>query len=452
MIQNIKLLQSAGMFKALSICSVAAALLVSNVTVQADDGLDRLLKKARIKPPTHQAKGASAASIKSVEDSSRTKNANVACVIPNAIQSSSASPASHSQDFSFTDPTGFAPRSDNPINCEVCPPPIGYGQTYGQPHRPYDPERPIHPWNPNSQKDEYVFDGNDRGKRVRVDQSWNLYGVDTEDTFGHFDTLDGRRLVTPSNRVAIYAPRFAAVRKVDGLINAQTNTYVGEMEEKTMLMKAERSDRSTTSKQHVAVDRFEGSKRASGLLDRTRGVVADNTTHLFGIRNTFEAFENLSLIRTGRHSSGESARLKLGVLSAQVWEDDLGLQVTTQNAQPVIVNDIAMAQQLVTIESDDDQAILRVTKLASKISARTGEKVDFTLRFDNLSGRRIGNVTIVDNLTRRLEYVQGSAECSLNSEFIAKENDGGSLMLRWEITDPVPANSGGIIRFRCRVK
>ena len=444
LIQNSKLMQLVGIVKALSICSLVAASFVSSDAVQADDGLDRLLKKARIKSSTKQAAG----EVPDQASTSHAKNSNVACVIPNAMQKSNVSPASHSQDFSFSDPTGFAARSDDPINCEVCPPPIGYGQL----NRPYDPERRINPWNPNSKKDEYVYDGNDRGKPVQVDQSWNLYGVDTEDTFGHFDTLDGRRLVTPSNRVAIYAPRFAAVRKVDGLINAQTNTYVGAMEEKTMLMEAERTSRSTTSKQHFAVDRFEGSKRASGLLDRTRGVVADNTTHLFGIRNTFEAFENLSLIRIGKHSSGETARLKLGVLSAQVWEDDLGLQVTTQNAQPVIVNDVAMVQQLVTIESDDDQAILRVTKLASKISARTGEKVDFTLRFDNLSGRKIGNVTIVDNLTRRLEYVKGSAECSLNSEFISKENDGGSLMLRWEITDPIPANSGGIIRFRCRVK
>ncbi len=371
----------------------------------------------------------------------------VACLIPNTMPDDKAArPAGHNQELNFTDPSGFSQRVEGEtVICDVLPKPIGYGKIY-------DPQRPINPWNPNSQRDEYVYDGNDRGRPVQVDQSWNVYGLDTEDTVGHFDTLDGRRLVTPSNRVAIYAPRFAAVRRVDGLINAQSNVSVGEMEEKTTLAQADLASRSTTTKQHLSLDRFDGSKRASGLLDRTRGVVADNVTQLFGFRNVYQPFEDLSLIRIGKHDNSQSARLNLGIQSANVWEDDLGLQVTTQKAQPVIVNDVAKVQQLVTIESDDDAAILRVVKIASKIAARAGEHVDFTIRFDNLTGRKIGNVTIIDNLTRRLEYVPDSAECSVQAKLIESENEVGSLMLRWEITDPLPANSGGVIRFRCIVR
>lgn len=398
----------------------------------ADDGLDRLLKKAHLKA---QTKGSS-------------EKPNVACVIPNSMQNAkSVAPVAHVQEFQFTDPSGFSARGDLTTNdCEILPAPICGPRNF------YDPERQYNPWNPNSQRDEYVYDGDDRNRKVQVDRDWNIYGLDTEDTIGHFDTLDGRRLVTPSNRVAIYAPRFGAVRKLDGLVNAQSNVPIGAMEEKTIIARSEAANLATTTKQHLAVERFAGGKRASGLQNRTRGVVADNVTHLFGIRNAFEPYENLSLIRMGKFSKAEGARLNLGILSAQVWEDDLGLQVSVQNAQPVIVNDVSMAQQLVTIESDDDAAILRVTKVASKISAQAGEKVDFTIRFDNLSGRKIGNVTIIDNLTRRLEYVPDSAECSLQADFISSENESGSLMLRWEIIDPMPANSGGIIRFRCRVR
>ncbi len=354
----------------------------------------------------------------------------------------------HFQDFSQPVPSlGFPARGDAcEVPSEILPLPLAYGTVI------FDPEQQPNPWNPNSRKDEYVFDGGDREKAVSVDASWNVYGLDSEDTIGHFDTLDGRRLATASNRVAIYAPRFGAVRKVDGLINAETRLKVGELEERTQLARSDSRDFSTTTKQHLAVDRFEGADRASGLMDRNRGVVQENVTHLFGTRNHFEAFENLSLIRIGKHANAEIARLGLGLQSANVWQDNLGLQVAVEGAQPVIVNDVYRVQQLVTIESDDKTAILRVTKVASKISARSGEPVDFTIRFDNLTGKRIGNVTIIDNLTGRLEYVPDSAECSLQSEFIQKENENGSLMLRWEITDPLPANSGGLIRFRCRVR
>ena len=74
-----------------------------------------------------------------------------------------------------------------------------------------------------STPEEYVFDGDDRGLKIQVDPDFNVYGLDPEDTFGHYDTLDGKRIVVPSNRVAIYAPRFGSVRKIDGVVNAQFN-------------------------------------------------------------------------------------------------------------------------------------------------------------------------------------------------------------------------------------
>lgn len=316
----------------------------------------------------------------------------------------------------------------------------------------FNPSIEINPWRLNPCRDEAVFNGGDQGKRVTVDSSWNVYNLNPEDTIGHFDTLDGRRLVTPSNQVAIYAPRFAAVRKLEGLVKSETSVKAGSMDEKTMINVSESQDFSTTTKQHLGLERLQGTKRASGFRDNTRGVTSDNVTQLFGARNTFETYENLSLIRIGRHQNSEGARLGLGMQSANVWQDNVGLQVSVKGAQPVIVNDVYKVQQIVRIDSDDKHAILRVCKVASKISAKAGEQVDFSIRFDNLTGRPIGNVTIIDNLASRLDYIADSAECSLKANFSSERNEVGSLVLRWEIIDPMPANSGGIIRFRCRVQ
>jgi uncharacterized repeat protein (TIGR01451 family) len=95
---------------------------------------------------------------------------------------------------------------------------------------------------------------------------------------------------------------------------------------------------------------------------------------------------------------------------------------------------------------------LRLVKVASTSYARPGEEVEFTIRFDNVGNEEIGNVTIVDNLTARLEYVSDSSQCSVPSQFKTERNESDSAVLRWEITDPLPAGNGGVIRFKCTVR
>jgi len=90
--------------------------------------------------------------------------------------------------------------------------------------------------------------------------------------------------------------------------------------------------------------------------------------------------------------------------------------------------------------------------MASCGSAQPGEIVEFTLRYDNIGNRVIGNVTLVDNLTTRLEYVPGSAKSDLADSFSAEPNDQGSVVLRWEIQDPLEAGKGGILQFKCKVR
>ena len=136
--------------------------------------------------------------------------------------------------------------------------------------------------------------------------------------------------------------------------------------------------------------------------------------------------------------------------SANAWQNNLRLKVNAKGIQPIIVNDLSSAQQIIHIEGGKG-SVLRVTKVASRIAADIGDEVEFTIRFDNLSSKPVGNVTIVDNLTGRLQYVPGSAECSLKATFIDKVNEGGSLMLRWEVIEPVKPFEGGIVRFKCKV-
>jgi uncharacterized repeat protein (TIGR01451 family) len=95
---------------------------------------------------------------------------------------------------------------------------------------------------------------------------------------------------------------------------------------------------------------------------------------------------------------------------------------------------------------------LRLCKLASRSHALPGEEVEFTLRFDNVGDQVIGNVTIVDNLATRFEYIPESAQSSVDANFVTEPNTGGSTILRWEISNPVEPGQGGVLRFRVRVR
>jgi len=74
------------------------------------------------------------------------------------------------------------------------------------------------------------------------------------------------------------------------------------------------------------------------------------------------------------------------------------------------------------------------------------------IRFDNIGSEVVGNVTIADSLTARLEYIDGSAGSSVPAEFFVEPNEASSHILRWEITQPLHAGDFGVVRFRCRVQ
>jgi uncharacterized repeat protein (TIGR01451 family) len=304
---------------------------------------------------------------------------------------------------------------------------------------------------PEARRDEYVCDGNDRNLPVVPTENWKVKGLDIEDTVAHFDTEDGRIVVAPSNRVCIYAPRFASVRRTLQLNNTTITQQASFVKDKMNPQSANASERTTLAKQNIQPRAHKQTQTPNAFRDQTRAIVGDNVVRLLGTRHFFKPFEDLSLIRFGKFSNAESARTSLGMQSAVAWNSDVSAQISINNSQPIIVNDVRQASELVSIETDTSSE-LRLCKLASLISAKPGDIVDFTIRFDNIGRNRIGNVTVLDNLSPRLEYIDATAECSVESDFKTEPNDAGSEKLIWEITKPLAVGEGGIIRFQCRVR
>src|SRR5690606_37358452 len=139
------------------------------------------------------------------------------------------------------------------------------------------------------------------------------------------------------------------------------------------------------------------------------------------------------------------AQLSQNIENAVAWTLDQGVQVLLdgQRASAAVGDRRVEAVYVVDDRRGPDR--LRVIKVASTNVAEPGEMVDFTIRFDNVGDQLIGNVTILDNLTNRLEYVEGTAQSSLAGHFTAEFNEVGSLALRWEITEPLQPGQGGVV-------
>ncbi len=316
------------------------------------------------------------------------------------------------------------------------------------PQRIVPPTRGHAPW-PDL---ETIHDGGDGRYRTQVQPDFSLDGLEPGDTVGHFDTLDGQVVVQPSNRVQIYAPRFASVRAV---LDLQQQMHVAQATG-VHTQQGTRQRRSTqpvwTSAQDyqavagVGVRRLEQYRRT-----QYPGRVSQRLLP-FSASGKLLPFENLGIIQRGEFIQAEKARLALGVQAAASWSHDKAVQIFIGDKQ---ANAVAGARKLQTtyqVKTPKGTARLRVVKIASKQAARPGEEIHFTIRFDNVGTQVIGNVTIVDNLVARLEYVEGSAQCSLKADFFTQKNEVGSLVLRWEIIDPLEPGQGGVIRFRCRVR
>jgi uncharacterized repeat protein (TIGR01451 family) len=301
-------------------------------------------------------------------------------------------------------------------------------------------------------QDEYLCDGGDREAQVQVARSFDVYGIDPEDTVAHYDTLDGQTNVQASNRVCLYAPRFAAVRQVtSATVNKQQDKLAGV--EQPVLPSSQElriGDRSVS--QPVQIEGNKGLLAPHGFRERDLAAVAEDVRFLQGIDHDVLPFEDLAIVRRGVFDASEKSRLAEAVIAAKTWTANEALEILIDGKPAFESVGTTNAQEAVVFDMPEGKPRLRICKLASTQYASPGTIVDFTIRFDNVGDQPIGNVTILDSLTPRLEYVADSAKCTLDADFMTVEPSDGSFILRWEIKPPLDVGKGGVIRFQCRVR
>ena len=299
--------------------------------------------------------------------------------------------------------------------------------------------------------DEYICDGGDANGPVYVMNDWSLRNLDPEDTIGHFDTKDNEVVVEASNKVCVYAPRFAAARKV-------TSPFQNEKHEQ--LLVAARGTKAFSEQVNASTNQLDKTlaptrhvltQPASSFRQREAGVTGIQRRAVNILAYDVSTHEDFRVMKLGIHKGSEKPRLAEFAARAATWTNDKAVQVMVDGEalQTLVTN--RGAETFFTI-GDNGPAKLRVIKTADKADALPGEEIVFTLRFDNVGYQKIENVTIVDNLTTRLEFIDESDQCSEECTFTADENDAESLTLRWQLKEPIEPGKGGLVRFRCRVR
>lgn len=314
---------------------------------------------------------------------------------------------------------------------------------------PWSPPGISQPW----PEDEYLRDGGDRDAIATVGSDWEIHGLELEDTIAHYDLIDGQTVVQPSNRVHIYSPRFGAVRHVvEPAAHAQSHQTSG-VHLPRALAGPRTVEFAATSTQNEQTERQVVTQPLEIYRSRQGDGVVSSKIGLNSFQDAFKAYENLQLIRIGRMDASEMAWLARGSTAAVAWQHKQAVQIILDHQAAMAELSVDAVQSAFTYKAPPPGAAkLRVVKVASLRFAEPGDEVEFTIRFDNVGAQEIGNVTIVDNLSTRLEYVADSAQCNLDAEFFTQPNAGDSLAVRCEVADPLPPGQGGILRFRCRVR
>lgn len=299
--------------------------------------------------------------------------------------------------------------------------------------------------------DEYLCDGGDFGMPAGVRSDWSTEGIEQEDAISHYDTLDGRTIVQPSNRVCIYAPRFGAVRKVNNLIVNHHRVGPGGIIDEMGLVTAGETQEVATGVQRHAPNASLGDQPANLFRSREQAGGIDSRIVAMDVVHVLAPALNLHVMQLGVIDNAEKPWLAKTILSAQTWASDVSAQVVIDAKSAQVMKGVTQPGQVYVLDEPDSPRI-RLIKIASKASAELGEEVEFALRFDNIGDQPIGNVTIIDNLSTRLELVEGSQKSTVDANFSTEPNEGGSLVLRWEIVSPVKPGEGGVVSFRTRVR
>jgi uncharacterized repeat protein (TIGR01451 family) len=336
----------------------------------------------------------------------------------------------------------FPPESEGCSGCPSCSSGIEGGCEECQPalpgQRAFDAQ-------------EFICDGGDQEPATIVRDDWSNAGVGTTDTVMYYETLGGKVCVIPSNRTCVYAPRFGSVRQITGAVLADSTLAVGRVHAP---VPAHGLGEVNGPNNLAATSKIVGRRDVQlldRLVDQRRGVLVDSVVPPTPVGGKVAAEVAADRATAGVALSREWADLIQDRIEVVTLINPEGLHVEIGNQAAVAVLDTKSASEYYLYETPDGCTI-RLTKTASHQIAHSGDRIRFTIRFENVGTQKLGNAVVLDSLSPRLNYIEGSQLSSVDANFSMEPNDAGSKTLRWDIKSPIASRQTGVITFDCEVR
>ena len=298
---------------------------------------------------------------------------------------------------------------------------------------------------------EFICDGGDNAPSARARVGDRIIGVELEDTVVRYTTDAGDVHVQPSNKVCLYAPRFAAVRKVTGAESGELAVGAIGVDRPEGPIRAELVQPGLAVTGRNELGRGSAVRGPDAMRERNRGVPVERVLQIEVAEDVLTVLQNLAFIHRGILRDTEKPWLSTAAQSAITWSIDEQAAVTVNDVAAVTLTRDLSAEELVVYDFPD-AGRLRLCKLADKSDALPGEIVTFILRVDNVGDSAVHNVVITDSLLTRHEYIADSEKSSVDSEFTAEENEGQSLRLTWKLAKELKVGEGATIEFKCKVR
>ena len=300
--------------------------------------------------------------------------------------------------------------------------------------------------------DEFLADGGDSKTTAVLRNDGILQGLEPEDTIVHFDTVDGHKTVQPSNKVYVYAPRFGSVRKVEGVITNQRKELATAAGSNTKLVQQHGFAATQLKAQEQSAIYTRSKDQLESANGRDRGVQAAGRRFLLENSTSDTAMDFSILAKNEWVSSKELPFVAQAKNNAICWSGKQNVLIRVNELTLREMHGIDKAQSVFVIDDDNKVTEIRLIKLASTGDALPGETIDFAIRFENTGREPVKNVTILDSLTTRLEFLPNTAKSSLPASFHVEENEVGSMILRWQMNGEMQPGQSGVVVFKCRVK
>jgi uncharacterized repeat protein (TIGR01451 family) len=348
----------------------------------------------------------------------------------------------------------------------------GYGPTYpGYPYplppsiafgpRVSDSDRPLR----KEGGEECLTDGGDRGKPVHLDSLGQLQGLDPSDTVAEFKDSAGRRKLVVSNEVCLCVPRFLLVRQLVPLSVHDGVTGTFRMDGRDRFVQLDRQEGTRRTRQVDETPTMRSRQRLNANIVVTPQIRLQDIQELNAIDMVLGKAVYIGTDQLRMLTEEERTRLKRQMELAIRLNQQIGTGgVMAPSGTKAIGRIDGLGQVTSQVELREVSCLcmqeppqlpeqpLHICKWASTDSAQIGDVVTFFIRYSNLGGKPIKDIAISDSLTGRLEYVPGTAKSDREAVFVTQDNDAGSVILRWEVRDPLPGGQRGVVSFQARVR